>query len=218
MRNISAVLVLVSLPLAGCGGLSFNSTPSGSAIKKSQPEAVLEVPPDLVGTTSEEITAAQAAQEERAKKNLEVLPESYVTELKEDGDQHWLEIDASPQKVWFRLLAYWDSVGIGLVTNQPQTGIMETGWIAPEKKPGAVQTLFAGLNDSGYDKYTVKLERLGDEKTKLIVSHAWSQKVLVVYPVKDAEATWIESEDPEKELELLKAFAFEMDPSQILGG
>jgi len=221
LKSISSCIPLIplTLVLSGCGSVSFNTAPGGTTIKSGQPTASLEVPPDLVDTTSDEITAAKAEQEAKRKKSLEVLPESYLTQLKEEGDKQWLEIDAAPEKVWLRVLSFWESLGIGLVTNQPQTGLMETGWIAPERRPGVFAAMFAGLNDAGYDKFTVKLERLDDSKTKLVVSHSWSQKVLVVYPIKDAESVWVESEDPAKELEILKAVAFQMDPvNNILGG
>lgn len=208
---------LLVLALAGCG-IGFNTNPGGgTAAKSRQPSASLEVPPDLMETTSEEITAAKAEQD--ALQSREVLPESFPTELVQDGDAAWLQIQASPQQVWQRVIAYWQAMGVGLVTNQPQTGTMETGWIQPEQKPGAISALFAGLNEAGYDKYRVRLERSGDNETKLFVDHTWAQKILVTYPVKDPDSTWVETEDPEKALNLLKAVAFELDPdSHILGG
>ena len=52
--------MLAALALAGCGGLGFNTSPGGgTAVKSRKPSASLEVPPDLMGTTSEEITAAK---------------------------------------------------------------------------------------------------------------------------------------------------------------
>lgn len=215
LRN-TLLLAAASTLLLGCGSLSFNTMPAGGVSKNRQPSQSLAVPPDLISSTSEEITSAQAEQEALAEQ--EVLPVTYLTRLRVDGDERWLEIDASPDLVWKRVLGFWESLNIGLVVMKPQSGIMETGWIAPERRPGAAAALFAGLNDSGYDKYAVRLERLGEDKTKLYVSHRWTQKILVTYPIKDAEATWVESEDPDKELELLKAVTFEMDPSNILGG
>ena len=215
LRN-TLLSAAISLPLVGCGSWSFNTLPSGGVSQNRQPSQTLAVPPDLITTTSEEITRAQ--EEQQALTDREVLPETYVTELKVEGDKRWLEIDASPEQVWKRVLGFWESLGIGLVAVHPQAGTMETGWIAPERRPGAISALFAGLNDTGYDKYTIRLERLGDGQTKLFASHRWTQKILVTYPLKDAEATWVESEDPEKELDLLKAVAFEMDPSKLLGG
>jgi outer membrane protein assembly factor BamC len=217
MRNLKYLIVLLTVAaLAGCGGMGFNTAPGGTAVKSRKPSAALEVPPDLVSTTSDAITSARAEQEALDKR--QVLPESYLTELVQDGDKQWLEIDASPQNVWHRMVGYWDSLGVGLVVSQPQTGTMETSWMAPERRPGVLASVFAGLNDAGYDKYRVRLERAGENRTRLYVEHTWSQKILVTYPLKDPESTWVESEDPEKELELLKAVAFEMDPTNILGG
>lgn len=202
--------------LVGCGNFSVNTMPAGGVSQNTQPSQSLAVPPDLISTTSEEITAAQAQQQALVEE--EVLPEAYVTALKTEGDQRWLEIEASPDLVWKRVMGFWESLGIGLVVVKPQTGTMETGWISPERKPGAVSLLFAGLNESGYDKYQVRLERFDENRTKLFVEHRWTQKVLVTYPVKDPDAVWVESEDPDKALDVLKAMAFEMDPSNILGG
>ena len=77
------------------------------------------------------------------KTQREVLPEPFLTQLKHDGDERWLEIDASPQEVWQRVVAYWQSIGVGLVVNQPQTGTMETDWIVPERRPGAIQAVLS---------------------------------------------------------------------------
>lgn len=211
---MTAVMVLA---LAGCG-IGFNTNPGGgSAAKSRQPSASLEVPPDLMATTSDEITAAKAEQESLQKR--EVLPESFPTELVEDDDKAWLQIQASPQQVWQRVIGYWQAMGVGLVVNQPNVGTMETGWIQPEQRPGAISALFAGLNEAGYDKYRVRLERSGDNATRLYVDHTWAQKILITYPVKDPDSTWVETEDPEKALNLLKAVAFELDPAgNILGG
>lgn len=216
-RSHFLVLIAATLGVSGCG-VGFNTSPGGgTAVKTRQPAASLEVPPDLMATTSEEITSAKAEQE--ALSSREVLPESYPTELVQDGDEVWLEIQASPQQVWKRVIDYWQGVGVGLVLNQPQTGTMETGWIQPERKPGTISALFAGLNDAGYDKYRVRLERAGDNETRLYVDHTWAQKILVTYPVKDPDSAWVETEDPEKALNLLKAVAFELDPdNHILGG
>lgn len=219
MRHLNYLLpVIIALTFAGCG-VGFNTNPGGeTAVKSRQPSASLEVPPDLMSTTSEEITAAKAEQEEL--NSREVLPESYPTELMQEDGQAWLQIKASPQEVWRRVVGYWQGIGVGLVVNQPQNGTMETGWIEPERRPGSISALFAGLNDAGYDKYRVRLERAGENETRLYVDHTWAQKILVTYPVKDPDSTWVESEDPAKALNLLKAVAFELDPDggHILGG
>lgn len=207
-----AVCFITCVVITGCGGISFNTSPGGTAVKSREPAASLEIPPDLRATTSEELATAQAPRPEDTR---EVLPEPFLTQLKQDGDERWLEIDASPQEVWQRVVAYWQSIGVGLVVSRPQTGTMETDWIVPQRRPGAIQQFLAGLSKSGYDKYQVRLERNGD-KTNLYVDHTWTQKILVEYPIKEPESVWVESEDPEKELELLKAVAFEMDPSNIL--
>ena len=207
--------LLIGLTLSSCGSLSFNTSPGGTTVKSRKPAPTLEVPPDLVSGTSEQVTAAGIEQNVDRR---EVLPESYATKLVEDGDARWLAIEASPQLVWHRLIKYWEALGVGLVVSQPGTGIMETGWIAPERRPGVLASLFAGLNDAGYDKYRVRLERGEADTTNLYVIHTWAEKILVLYTKKDAEAAWVESEDPKKELAMLKAVAFEMDPSQILGG
>lgn len=216
MRNFKLLAYLLTgMALTGCGSLSFNTSPGGTTVKSRQPAKTLEVPPDLVSGTSEQVTAARF---EESVDRREVLPESYATKLIEDGDNRWLEIEAKPQVVWHRLVRYWEALGVGLVVSQPGTGTMETGWISPERRPGILSSLFAGLNDSGYDKYRLRLERGEQDKTNLYVDHTWAEKILVTYPQKDAEAAWVESKDPGKALALLKAVAFEMDPSQILGG
>ena len=213
MYKFGLILCVVSsMTLVGCGGIGFNTSPGGTSVKSRQPAASLEVPPDLRATTSEALTNAQAPRPEDTR---EVLPEPFITQLKQDGDERWLEIDASPQEVWHRVVAYWESIGVGLAVSQPQTGTMETAWITPQARPGALQTFLAGLSDVGYDKYQIRLKRNG-EKTNLYVNHTWTQKILITYPRKEAESAWVESADPEKELELLKAVAFEMDPSNIL--
>ena len=92
MRHLVLLLpFVITMTITGCG-LGFNTTPGGAtAVKSRQAASSLEVPPDLMETTSEEITAAYSAEWEakrRVAAAVRNLSEVLVTSSPDLEDMH----------------------------------------------------------------------------------------------------------------------------------
>ena len=118
----------------------------GLAYQKSrQAEQNLELPPDLKGANFDDAMdvppiAGGATYSEYADGRAQrrqaspsgagaILPTVENVELRRSGDSRWLEVQAAPQQVWPRVVAFWREQGILLVDQNPAVGVMKTDWI-----------------------------------------------------------------------------------------
>lgn len=223
--------------------LSCSSNPKQEQAREQQSEAAdplfsstlndysrssLEIPPDLLASAGEKVQAnagATADSEDTGPGAERVLPTIIGAEIQSDDDRSWLEIDADAEVVWKKLTEFWAFQEIDLVEYRPQAGVMETDWFAKKSgrgdKPGlsavAVQ-LFDALvsRRTSVDKFTIRLERDGAERTRLFVTHRAQEKV--ARELRDLDKTvefqWVErAQDPEKIAQLLQAIVLLFDSS-----
>lgn len=201
--------------VAGCQ----TSDKSPIADDRSRFSKQLEIPPDLEVTSSiPSASATQTAQDQGG----QVLPTSkgIHSEIKNDGDRRWLEVDADAAIVWKRLVEYWSTLGVSLVVTKPVDGIMETNWISSAgttDKPGLANLLNLFSVDRPFHKYRIRLERAGDNKTNLFASHRTTTKTQIFYAKQDVEYEWVEETgDVEREIEVLQALSYAFDPKSML--
>lgn len=202
----------------------------------------LEIPPDLLESAGEKVQANAGATADSADVGAtadsagatadsanagpsaeRVLPTIIGAEIQSDDERSWLEIDAGAEVVWKKLTEFWAFQEIDLVEYRPQAGVMETDWFARNskraEKPGlsavAVQ-LFDALvsRRTSVDKFTIRLERDGAERTRLFVTHRAQEKV--ARELRDLDKTvefqWVErAQDPEKIAQLLQAIVLLFD-------
>lgn len=181
---------------------------------------------DSAGATADSADAGATADSANAGPGAErVLPTIIGAEIQSDDERSWLEIDAGAEVVWKKLTEFWAFQEIDLVEYRPQAGVMETDWFARNskraEKPGlsavAVQ-LFDALvsRRTSVDKFTIRLERDGAERTRLFVTHRAQEKV--ARELRDLDKTvefqWVErAQDPEKIAQLLQAIVLLFDSS-----
>ncbi len=77
-------------------------------------------------TTQAEATPQPASAESGASEVLPAAPAG--VRLERDGCERWLVIDAPAEKVWPVLEQFWKDKGYDLVENNPQLGLLQTGW------------------------------------------------------------------------------------------
>ncbi|WP_176216886.1 outer membrane protein assembly factor BamC [Andreprevotia lacus] len=95
----------------------------------------LEVPPDLTAPSSnanytvpaKSLSTYQAPASSTA--STSVLPIDGNARLVQEGNQRWLEVKGSPEKVWPQLREFWLDNGFLLKVDNPSIGIMETDWL-----------------------------------------------------------------------------------------
>ncbi|MEI6415722.1 MAG: outer membrane protein assembly factor BamC, partial [Pseudomonadota bacterium] len=170
--------------LAGCSSIP-DILPDRKVDYKRQKiaEQDLEVPPDLTkaamrdslkvpdltpsptATYSQYSGERQAAPARAVQADDAVLPVLSNVRVLRDGNERWLEIQAPPDQVWAKVLAFWRSNGILLTEQDPTLGVVKTDWIEnrADIKSDVVTNLLRKVADSLYssgtrDQYRVRIE------------------------------------------------------------
>lgn len=167
----AAVAAMIGLLLAGCAS---NNT-GGLEYKKAVALPPLEVPPDLTapdtqgsdvplpegatgqGSTATGTTAAAAQQ---------VLLQPQDVKVMRDGTMRWLVVQATPERLWPRLQAFFRQQGLKIAQTDPASGVMETQWaenladVPQDFLSRMVGKVFKGAQSASVrDMYRVRLAR-----------------------------------------------------------
>lgn len=231
--NLIAILAVlaVSVQLLGCSTLGLDDAlPDQRLIYKKQSEASenLEVPPDLVGSRFDDALdipdggapatfsgyTSGRAQRQQVAASGTVLPAIPNVELKRTEKDRWLEMQASPQQTWPKLIAFWREQGILLAEQDPTVGVMKTDWLdnRAEIRQGFLTRMVGKIAEGLYatstrDQYTVRIEdgmRAG--MTEIHLVHRGMEEKLVTSAIGDGSRTvWEPSgNDSAKEAEMLR--------------
>lgn len=190
----------------------------------------LEVPPDLTrgsvgsslvlpggeegATRYSEFDRLQQARNQGVTPAGGVLPAANGIQVRRDGDQRWLQIDAAPQAVWGQVVEFWRDSGILLTEQNPALGVMSTDWIENRDDipsdfiTDKVRGVFDGLYSAPTrDQYRVRLEE-GDKPgtTALFLTHRGVVQEFATTTTHETEqAVWQpRPSDPEAEAEMLR--------------
>jgi outer membrane protein assembly factor BamC len=222
--------------LAGCGSASKDS---GSVFTDKRADyrretdvgRQLEIPPDLTRIAGSEMalpdsspsgstTYSDYAQKRDARRSAgvagatDVLPNVESIEMRRQGNQRWLYIQASPDQVWFKVVDFWQQNGILLLEQDPTTGVMRTAWIENRADiksdfiTDTVRSVFDGLYAaSTRDQFRVRIER-GEKPgtTELFLTHfGMEQEVRSGVTGTSEQAIWVaRPPDPDLEAEMLR--------------
>jgi len=144
-----------------------------------------------------------------------LLPEVPNVRVRKDGIFRWLEIDRPVEDVWDALKQFWLEEGFIIASEDPEAGILETDWAENRAKIGG-GSVMQKLNEvvpllvssPERDKYRTRLERLGETKTEVFLSH--EGMALIVSATSDSndprrvKPTWqYRPRDPNLESEML---------------
>ncbi len=171
-------LVLMALSTASCGLFGGDERPvyQGAEYYKN-----LEVPPDLTEPdTADQLRVAkpteEALQRFRDNNKLEtvITPKFDGVRMVSYAGNSWIEVDNDVEKVWPRLLEFWETEGIELQQVRPLLGFMETGWTERlGGETGFFTSMFQKFQPDTKDKFRVRVERFDlDRKTRLYLSHS----------------------------------------------
>lgn len=147
----------------------------------------LEVPPDLTEPdTGDELKVPkptdEALQRFRDNNKLETVltPKFDGVRMVSYAGNSWIEVDNNVEKVWPRLLEFWEKEGFEMVQVRPLLGFMETDWterLGGDK--GYFASLFQKFEPDAKDKFRVRVERFDhDRKTRLYVAHTRIERVV----------------------------------------
>jgi len=147
----------------------------------------LEVPPDLTepetaGQLNVPKPTEEALQRFRDNNKLEtvITPKFDGVRVVNYAGNSWIEVDNHADRVWPRLLEFWETEGIAVVEARPLLGYMETEWTERlVADPGYFKSIFQKFQPDQKDKFRVRVEKFDhDQKTRLYIAHARIERVL----------------------------------------
>lgn len=221
---------ILPLLLAGCSMNTERFLPDKTVEYKKEQEAErnLEVPPDLSSADLNErlsgggvaASYSDVMDQQRRRRVLGgsaqagVLPEIRGIDLRRDGDNRWLVIDAPAEEVWPRVVDFWQENGVLLVEQDPTVGLMRTSWLENRANIGSdfitdtIRSVFDGLYEAGTrDQYRVRLERgaYGGE-TELYLTHfGMEEEIVSTAAGGNEQSIWVPRErDPQLEAIMLR--------------
>jgi outer membrane protein assembly factor BamC len=226
MRRALPVALLATVALAGCGSFDdmFRSTKQ-IEYKSATKTSPLEVPPDLTKpgrderytvpdvnpSSSATLSTYNAERATQPKSGSMVLPDSGKVRMERSGSQRWLVVPDPPEKVWPVVREFWQDSGFVIVSENTDTGIMETDWAENRAKipQDPIRNALGKVLDSLYstgerDKFRTRLERGPDGSTEIYITHRGMVEVLTG-TTSSADTRWQpRPPDPELEAEFLQ--------------
>ena len=225
--NQSSRLVLLglTLALAACSSFETDKVDYKSAGKAP----TLEVPPDLTQLSRENRyvvpgAPVTASTFQLGQASSQALPTGMSAvgdvRIERAGNQRWLVIDRSADKLWEPVKDFWQESGFLLAMDQANLGIMETDWAENRAKlpQDVIRQTLGKLIDSLYstgerDKFRTRLERNPNGGTDIFISH---RGMVEVYSTSQKDQTvWQpRAADPELETEFLRRLMVKLGVSQ----
>ena len=213
--------VLAALLISGCSVLEEDKINYRSVGKGTS----LEVPPDLVQLSRDNRYnipggTATASGFEAGKTTGPVTGTAPVVigdvKIERAGNQRWLVINRTPEKLWPQLRDFWTENGFLLTTDDQNIGILETDWAENRAKlpQDAIRSFLGKVFDSLYstgerDKFRTRVERNTNGSTDIFVSH---RGMIEKYTTNSKDNTiWTPRDaDPELEAEFLRRMMVKM--------
>ena len=216
-----ALSLALSLALAGCtstdGLLSGDKLDYRTRASKTDP---LEVPPDLTQLAREGryapqsgvVSASALKPSGAAPTALPAVATAPVAtadlRVERHGNSRWLVSTLPPETLYPLLRSFWTERGFVLTEDNPQIGVMETGWAENRAKipmdiiRSTMGRLFENLySTSERDRYRTRIERTATG-SEVYISH---RGMVEVYTTQQRDSTvWqVRPTDPELEAEFL---------------
>lgn len=183
MHHLTKLTLLsASLVLAACSTLESDKVDYKSAGKGPS----LLVPPDLTqlardnryATPGAAVTASGFQISQPGQTSPTALNKLGDIRIERSGNQRWLVIDRSAEKLWDPIRDFWKTNGFLLTLDQANLGIMETDWAENRAKlpqdfiRNSIGKVFDALYSTGErDKFRTRLERNAQGGTDVYISH-----------------------------------------------
>jgi outer membrane protein assembly factor BamC len=134
------------------------------------------------------------------------LPNVAKVRIERAGNQRWLVVPETPEKVWPIVREFWQGLGFLVKTEQPEVGVMETDWAENRAKiaDDPIRSFLGKVANAVFstgerDKFRTRLER-GTEAgtTEIYISH---RGMVEVYKSEARESTAWQPRPADTELE-----------------
>jgi uncharacterized lipoprotein len=202
---ITTLLLLVAtFLLVACS--SDPATPErGTSYQASRSQAALELPPDLIDTTIEELEKVASSASATP-----VLPEIAGVKIVGSGLQRYLRVDADTGDTWEKTVEFVTRNNFPIFAQNKREGTLETDWVADHTLESRTSTsmrkIFGNIlgKPTLSNKYTFWLEPLDDSTTAVHVEHRRLAKEVVEARHQDNNDTIVMQENPGDEFQLVK--------------
>jgi outer membrane protein assembly factor BamC len=234
----AVLAALVGVLAAGCSVTETINEATRIDYRSAGKKAPLDIPPDLVtprgdnrfdipesgraATTFSDFSRDRETQKPVAGTAPGVLPQPAGVRIERQGNQRWLVVEQTPDRVWPVVREFWGDSGFVLRIESPETGIMETDWAenrarVPDSWVRNQLTRFLGsiYSTAERDKYRTRLESNG-KFTEVFVSHRGLTEEFSG-PQKDTTVWVPRPSDPELEAEFLRRLMLRFTPQAIAG-
>lgn len=209
------MVVALTTLVSGCSVLQEDKIDYKSATKAT----TLEVPPDLSQLRKDsryaiESSSATASGFQNASNRVTDAGTAANTlgdvRMERQGNQRWLVVSRSADKVWEPLREFWTSNGFVLVTDSPDIGIMETDWAENRAKipQDIIRKTLGKILDSLYssgerDKFRTRVERNAQGGVEIYITHRGMAENYTSAQ-KDQTVWQARPSDPELEIEFMR--------------
>lgn len=221
--NITLIVALAAL-FAGCSTSMLETKKID--YKSAGKLPTLEVPPDLTqptrddryavpdvspkGTATYSAYVGERAGQVRTTTVQEVLPKVENLRIERSGNQRWLVVPGTPEKIWPSLKEFWQELGFIINVERPEAGVMETDWAEDRAKipqdmlRGALgKVLDTFYSTAERDKFRTRVEVGANGETEIYISHRGMYEIYTNEG--KSETRWQpRPADPELEAEMLR--------------
>jgi outer membrane protein assembly factor BamC len=218
--------LVLAIAVAGCGSLDqITGNETVDYRTSGNKTAPLDIPPDLTQlsrdpryapqgasvSASSFQTGAAAASAAAGTPTIAVntaASDAGQSKIERLGNERWLSSPLTPEQMWPQLRAFWQEMGLALVVDRPEAGVMETDWAENRAKipQDAIRAVIGKVLDSAYstgerDKFRTRVERTETGCDVFITMRG----MIEVYNVSDKSQTAWQPRpaDPQVEAEML---------------
>ena len=187
----ATMLVAAAFAAGGCTYVAPTAPPSprpsgDSLYQRDASRASLEVPPDLSRAGVREAYPIPGGAGSEGARVDTVLPDVPDMRVERDGGVQRLIVAVPPGDFWQSLLDFWRAQGFQLEVDDPQVGVMETGWAEKrEDLPvGGIRGALERLKRVAYtyrvrDRFRTRIERAEEEgETAVYIAHRGAHEVV----------------------------------------
>ncbi len=227
---VRAAVLLLALAMGGCSSVDSGNDKVDyrAGARKTAP---LDVPPDLTALArdgrylpqagSVSANALQQPKGPTAVDGGKVAPvKAGDVRLERQGASRFLVTPQAAEVVYPKVKQFWTDLGLNLVTDSPETGVLETDWAENRAKlpqdlfRTTIGKVFENLYSTGErDKYRTRIERT-ERGTEITISHRGLEEVLVGKD-RDGSTTWTNRpSDPLMESEMLSRLMLALGGSE----
>ena len=186
----AAALAAAALAVGGCSfDRPFGPAPprpsADTPYQRDTGRTSLEIPPDLSRAGIRDAYPVPGARAPGRAVDT-VLPEVPDMRVEGEGELHRLVVAAAPADLWESLRDFWRAQGFQLEVDDPEVGVMETGWAGKrvDLPIGRVRALFARFKRAAYtyevrDRYRTRIERSGKtDAVAVYIAHRGAHEVV----------------------------------------